>query len=192
MLLLYGPHSRTVDEFIYAIGYALPVHLAFLRRRRCAILMAPAITQALCSEVATIRRGRPLEPEERERVRREYGDGSGVLAIYDWSIDALVLPTSEFQRDAEHIVLHELGHALTLDQIGEERRDDLFLGLPARIADFIKQPIYSSHKSQVAEIMAEAYAWSAIGRGEELPPAVISELVGMLPIDAEPPLENLF
>jgi hypothetical protein len=192
MLLLYGPRSSTADGYLNAVSYASPAHLISLRRRGCAILMAPTVPLALCSEAADLRRGYPLDPRERKRVDREYGDGSGVLAIYDWTIKALVLPTSEGHLDTEHIILHELGHALTLDQIGTERREDLFSGLPARIAAFIEQSIYSTHKSKVAEIMAEAYVWTVVGRGEELPPAVISELVGILPNDVEPPLENFF
>jgi hypothetical protein len=193
MLLLYGPRSLTAEEYLDAVSYAAPCHLGSLRRRGCAILMAPTIPLALTSEAAEIRRGRSLSLRERERAHREYGDGSGVVAIYDWTIDALVLPTSESPFDIEHVILHELGHALTWPGIGDDRRDDLFYGLPDRIAKFIEHPLYSAErKSQVAEIMAEAYVWTVIGRGEELPPAVVSELVGILPNDVEPPLENLF
>jgi hypothetical protein len=192
MLLLYGPLSLTAQGYLNAISYASPAHLISLRRRGCAILMAPTIPLALCSEAAEVRRGRPLDLQEKERIHHEYGENSGVLAIYDWSIKALVLPTIDGVIDVEHVVLHELGHALTWEQIGDDHRDDLFHGLPRRIAEFIQQPIYSSHRSKVAEIIAEAYVWTIVGRGDELPPAVISELVGILPNDVEPPLENLF
>lgn len=186
MTIVIGPDSEAEGRYLDALGYAERCHLLSLRKRGCAILMAPTVALGRDSGPAAKRRGRSLTPAEQEDNEAEYGADSGVIAIYDPEIDALVMPTAYTIEDPEHAVLHELGHALTLASINKRGAESLLEDLPPGIARHIAQPGYRGDRfNELAEVMAEAYAWYVVGRASELPPAVMSALHGMLPSDVE-------
>lgn len=192
MTIVIGPSSDAERRYLDAFSYAERHLLAALKKRGCAILMAPSIALGLDSMPAARRRGRVLTEGERGGNRREYGPDSGVIAIYDPSIDSLVLPTGRSVHDAEHAVLHELGHALTYHAIDGLDFDSVLRDLPAEIARHIAQSAYrGDRRTEVAEVMAEAYALMVVGRGGELNGSIVSALIGILPADGTFPMDPL-
>lgn len=152
--------------------------------RGAIIVMAPTIPDWLCSNQAVQRRGRPLTDEEQAQATREHGPETGTAAVYDAQTDSLVLPTDEVSSDRLHPVLHELGHALTLDQVWMRFRDlkPLLDNLPQRILDHLSAGYPQGEdddavRVQLAEVFAEAYAMAHAGRDDELPPSLASALV---------------
>jgi hypothetical protein len=193
MAIIYGPRTATAERYLAAAGYAPAWCLQALKKRRCALLLAPSVAAGYATEAATLRRGWALGEEQMVEVELLYGQGSGIVAVYEPDFDALILPTAETSDDAEHTILHEIGHALTYRQISKASRPELYPGLPWEIEAHIQNPLYSGDpRRQVSEILAESFVWMVVGRRHELPPAVVSELVGMLPLDAEPPPLDLF
>jgi hypothetical protein len=186
MTIVIGPDSDAEERYLDAFSYAERCHLTSLRKRGCAILMAPSIAIGLDSMPAAKRRGRTLSTGEQAENQVIYGPGSGVIAIYEPTIDVLVLPTGRATLDPEHAVLHELGHALTYKAIGALDPVPLMRSLPPEIARHIAQPSYRGNAhSELAEVMAEAYAWTVVGRMEELGFAITSALQAILPGDVE-------
>ncbi len=186
MTILIGPDSEAQERYLDALSYAEHCHLVSLAKRRCAILMAPSIPLGLYSMPASGRRGRSLTPAETEKVRRDFAPESGVIAIYEPMIDALVMPTARAVRDPEHAVLHELGHALTYSRIDEIDPALLSLSLPPDIVRHLDQPGYrGDSRGELAELMAEAYARIVVGRIDELAPQIVSALHAILPLDVE-------
>jgi hypothetical protein len=186
MTIVIGPSSDAQERYLNALAYAELCHLVSLRKRRFAILMAPSIALGLDSVPAAQRRGRTLTTAEREENQLLYGPDSGVIAIYDPQINAQVVPTARAVEDPEHAVLHELGHGLTFERVGELDSASLLCNLPPGIAAHIAQAGYSESRfSQMAEVMAEAYAYMVVGRINELPPALVSALHAILPMDVE-------
>lgn len=185
MKIVIGPDSDAEGRYLDALSYAERCHLISLRKRGCLILMAPSIAHGLDSGPAAIRRGRELTTWEQSENQILYGPDSGVVAIYDPQIDALVMPTARAAEDPEHAVLHELGHALTLARAGNFELASLLPGLPHEIARHIAQAGYNSEFLRVAEILAEAYAWLVVGRIAELPSNLVSAVQFILPMDVE-------
>lgn len=187
LTFVFGEENQAVQTYELLLGYAPPRDLEALRERGAIIVMAPTIPDWLCSSQATQRRGQPLTDKEQARARREHGPGTGTAAVYDAQTDSLVLPTDEVSPDPLHPVLHELGHALTLDQVWMRFRDfkPLLDNLPQRILDHLATG-YRQGKDddavrvQIAEVFAEAYAMAHAGRDDELPPTLASALVGIL------------
>jgi hypothetical protein len=188
MAVVLGESTTEVDWYLIALSAASPEHLRAFRRWGGVILFAPTIPDALASSVAAVRRGRPLTPAERAENMRRYSRAAGTLAIYDPAIDAVVLPSSYIGPDIERIVLHELGHALTLHSAWPDAagRSELLRGLPPEIAEHIACGAYGDgrtpegRRQQVLEVLAESYAWMVCGREEELPWHVMSELGAIL------------
>ncbi len=184
---VFGPQNMAVQHYEQLFGYAPVRDLCALRKRGAIIVMTPAIPYWLCSEEAKERRGRPLTDEEQSQVEREHGPETGTAAVYDPQTDSLVLPTGEVSPDPLHPVLHELGHALTLDRVWKDFRSlrRLLDDLPQRIHDHLASgyPRGSDEDSvriQIAEVFAEAYAMALAGRDAELTPNLASALVGIL------------
>lgn len=186
MKIVIGPDSLAEMRYLDALSYAERCHLVSLRKRGCAILMAPSIALGLNSMPAATRRGRTLSGFEQAENQIIYGPESDVIAIYEPLIDVLVLPTARAVLDPEHAVLHELGHALTYARVAEVDPDPVMRNLPPEIARHISLPGYRGDLyTELAEVMAEAYAWTVVGRIEELDFSIVSALQGILPRDVE-------
>jgi hypothetical protein len=147
--------------------------------------MAPTIPDWLCCSTASTRRNRELTQFERTDVQRRYGPGTGTAAIYDPETDSLVLPTGEVSPDPLHPVLHELGHAVTLDRVwvAFRRYISVLDDLPSRIRDHLARGYpdgddVEAIRIRIAEAIAEAYAMMLGGRHHELPPTLTSALIG--------------
>ena len=76
--------------------------------------------------------GREPTAQERLQLRTRYSPESGIAAIFDPNLNLLVFPTHYVARDLEHVVLHELGHALTMSLANP--RAALLKDLPPGIA----------------------------------------------------------
>jgi hypothetical protein len=62
----------------------------------------------------------------------------------------------------------------------------LSLSLPPDIVRHLDQPGYrGDSRSELAELMAEAYARIVVGRIDELAPQIVSALHAILPLDVE-------
>jgi hypothetical protein len=188
MTTMIGPETQSSEAFLDALGYAYACHMQSLKKRGCGIIMAPSIAFGLDSMPAAERRGRVLTAAEREHVEREYAPDSGVMAIYSSEIDALVMPTSRIAPDHEHLVLHEVGHALTLPAAMDLSPALLGAKLPPDLRAHVEHPGYGGdQRIQLAELLAETYAWMIVGRMEELPPPVLSVLVVSLSASEQTP-----
>jgi hypothetical protein len=179
-----GEQARVIDRYLDVLALAPPEHLDLLRRRGTRIIFAPTIPHALLSTVAAGRRAKELSPEERLRLRTEYSPESGTAAVYDPSLNFLVFPTHYVARDLEHVVLHELGHALTMPLATPD--PGLLENLPAEIAEHVSSRAYGPDgdketlRLRVNEALAEAYVFLVVGRGSELPHALLSDLMFIL------------
>ena len=117
-------------------------------------------------------------------LRAKYSPESGTAAIYDPGLNLLVFPTHYIARDLERVVLHELGHALTMSLANPHPA--LLEGLPTEIARHVSHAGYGSDDPAIAlrvrvnEALAEAYVYLVVGRGDELPWALLSDLMFIL------------
>lgn len=176
-----------VQQYEQLFGYAPLGDLGALRKRGAIIVMTPTIPDWLCGKEAEERRGRSLTDDEQAQAKREHGSGTGTAAVYDPQTDSLVLPTREVSPDPLHPVLHELGHALTLDQVWRDFGNLRWLldNLPRRIQDHLANGYPQGDddnavRIRIAEVFAEAYAMVLAGRDVELTPGLASALVGIL------------
>lgn len=182
--ILVGEEAPVIDRYLDVLALAPPEHLDLLRRRGTRIVFAPTIPHALFSSAATERRGRELTAKERLLLRTKYSPESGTAAIFDPSLNMLVFPTHYVARDLERVVLHELGHALTVSLANP--RAALLENLPASIAKHVRHHGYGSDnptdalRIQVNEALAEAYVYLVVGRGSELPVELLSDLMFIL------------
>jgi hypothetical protein len=188
MATVLGPEVPVIERYLAALSSAPLQHMDLLRRRGTRILFSPTIAHGLASAWAADRRGRELSPAEIWEIHIRYPEVD-TAAVYDSDIDALVLPTSYVARDIERIVLHELGHALTLGHVTV--RASLLLDLPRDIACHALDPRYgdpadpATLERRVNEVIAESYVFLAVGREAELPADVLSEVVFILTSVAE-------
>ncbi len=147
-------------------------------------MFAPTIDAALTSGWADDRRGRRLSWDEARQTRIDYGPESHAGGVYDAGLNALVFPTGYRAKDLKGVVLHELGHALTLDRA--QVRSSLITGLPSRLQRHVFSDFYTGANAnetlrlRVLEALAEGYAYMVDGRLDELPAALSSELTFML------------
>ena len=179
---LVGSRVPVVDRYLDALSHAPAEHLRLLQQRGAAICFAPTIEHALTSDWANERRGRPLTSRQVWTVHLHYSQETGTAAIYDPGIDALVLPTSYVTRDLERVVLHEPGHALTMSHVSV--RESLITNLPPEIARRLRDSGFSQEsgglEDAVKEAVADAYVFLIVGRHEELPEPLLSELILIL------------
>jgi len=179
-----GPYAAIIDRYLEALSHAPSTHLQILARRGSRIVFAPTVDTALTSPWAADRRGRELSATETFKVRVDYGPESGTAGIYDEAIDALVLPTAYCCKNLRALVLHELGHALTIHRA--QIRPALIEGLPSRIRRHVYSEYYTSStpertlRQRALEALAEGYIYLIDGRTDELPAALTSELIFML------------
>ena len=175
-----GEIPPVVDSYLRALSAAPVQHLRSLIKRGARIVFAPTIAVALTSPQLQQRRDRPLTLRECHDVHREYAPESLVGAIYDPETDTLVFPTGYCCMDLEHAVLHELGHALTWHQAQRDatKHSAILRDLPFGIRRHLRN--YVKHEDKILEVLAEAYTMYVVGRENELPAAVSSELVAML------------
>lgn len=180
-----GPEVLIIDKYLEALARAPVEHLRLLERRNARIVFSPTFPDALESPWAAARRGRKLTAQERLRLRAEYAPEAQPAGIFDPELDILVLPTHYVAReDLERVVLHELGHALTMSRASFESR--LLRNLPRGIEQHIRQRSYGpdNHpdtlRRRVFEVLAEAYVYLLVGRERELPMTVVSELIFIL------------
>ncbi len=187
MTVLLGPHAPVVEAYHSAMSMAPPHHLAVLRRRSGCAVFGPTIPAVLSSDWAAERRGRRLSAHELWDLRMDYSLESRTAAAYDPELDALVLPTSYVTRDIERVVLHELGHAMTMHAVVP--RQDLLRNLPGDIAHHVASygdgSDARSIRVRAEEALAEAYVFVVVGRHEELPATLLSELLVILSIAEE-------
>jgi hypothetical protein len=122
-------------------------------------------------------------------LRTNFSPDSGTAEVYDAGVDALIFPTSYLASDLERVVLHELGHALTLpDAVA---RASMLEGLPSQIAAHVERVTgeyrdpADALRAGVLEALADAYAFVLLGRANELPNALLSELIFILNTVAE-------
>ncbi len=184
---VFGRSNLAVHRYEQLFGYAPVNDLRALRARGAIIVMVPAIPDWLCSDAAARRRGGALSETEKSQVVREHGPGTGTAAVYDPQTDSLVLPTRDVSPDPLHPVLHELGHALTLDQVWKHFQDfrRLLDNLPQRIQEHLAGGYPEGNddgsiRIRLAETFAEAYAMGLAGRDDELPADLASALIGIL------------
>lgn len=176
-----GPKVPVIDRYLAVLCNAPAHHLECLRRRGTRIVFAPTIAHGLTSRLASARRGRELSASETFELRTYCSQRSGTAAVFDHPTDLLVLPTSYAPQDLEHVVLHELGHALTM--LGAIPRPALLLGLPPQIERHLAAGRYGSDPSpasirrRVWEVLAEAYAHWVVGNGHLIPHDLLSELM---------------
>jgi hypothetical protein len=183
MSVVIGKRAPIIDRYLAALSYAPHEHLQQLRDRGARVLFGPTIADALGSDWAAERRGRPLTAAELWELRVNYSEAD-TAAVYDSELDVLVLPTAHAARDLERIVLHELGHALTLKRAS--CHPSLLADLPPEIAQHICHLGYGAEhdartvRHRTLEVLAEAYVFLVVGRDGELPTAVLSELIFIL------------
>ncbi|HEX3241345.1 MAG TPA: hypothetical protein VHR18_14555 [Solirubrobacterales bacterium] len=179
-----GEEAPIIERYLAALAMAPAEHLELLLRRGTKIVFAPTVEHALLSAPATERRSAPLTAQERLRLRSEYSPESEVAAIFDPPLDLLIFPTHYCADDLERVVLHELGHALTLYLANP--RPALLRGLPREIENHISHRGYGPDgdpetlRQRVLEVLAEAYVFTLVGRADELPAAVMSDLMFIL------------
>jgi len=179
-----GPYAPVIDRYLEALSYAPADHLALLAYRGARIIFAPTIDAFLTGKCAEQRRGRPLTSQEAREIRIGYGPESGAVGVYDSATDALVFPTGYCSKDLKQVVLHELGHALTLQRA--QLRTVLILGLPFRLHRHVYAEHYSGAteeetlRQRVLEALAEGYIYVVDGQIDRLPDALASELTFML------------
>jgi hypothetical protein len=182
--LLVGEEAKVIDRYLDVLAMAPPEHLQLLLRRGVRIVFAPTIPHALLSEAAAARRQVQPSAAERLRLRAEYSPESGTAAVFDPNLDFLIFPTHYVARDLERVVLHELGHALTMTLANP--RAALLEGLPAAIERHIRDRAYGPDgdpetlRLRVNEALAEAYVYVVVGRDAELPMALLSDLFFIL------------
>lgn len=188
MAVVLGTHAPVVNRYIAALSYAPKEHLERLRKRGTRVLFGPTIADALGSDWAAEHRGWPLTAAELWELRVHYSEAD-TAAVYDSELDLLVLPTGYAARDLERIVLHELGHALTFGRVS--CRPNLLQGLPPEITRHVRNCGYGEDsdpatiRHRTLEVLAEAFVFVVVGRAEELPEPVLSELIFILGSVAE-------
>ena len=172
--IVVGEEAPVIERYLGFLAMAPPDHLDLLRRRGTRIVFAPTVEHALLSKPAVERRNVELTARERLQLRGEYSPESGVAAIFDPSLNLLIFPTHYCAKDLEHVVLHELGHALTMCLANP--RQVLLKGLPAEIDEHIRHRGYGPDgdpetlRQRVFEVLAEAYVFTVVGRGSSCPP----------------------
>jgi len=186
MSIVAGDYAEVVDRYLEEFSKAPPDHLKSLSRRGALISFGPTILDGARS--AASQRGRLLSSKDYWDIYGECSERTGTLGIYDVTLDAIVLPTHYRGRDIEHVVMHELGHAITRDAT---IRRALLAGLPREIAlrlvgigDDQTDP-REQLRIRALEALADGYAFLACGREEELPPDLLSELSFILSAVAE-------
>lgn len=180
-----GSPAPIIELYLDALSFAPASHMELLERRDAQIVFAPTVADALVSDRAAERRGRVLDLHETWRVRVDYGPRSQVAGAYDPDTDWLIFPTGYATRDLKRLTLHELGHALTLKRATV--RTSMLQGLPSRVHRHVFSDGYvvegdpqQTLRQRVLEALAEGYRYVIDGRGDELPPALTSELLFML------------
>lgn len=182
--VVVGEEAPIIERYLGFLAMAPPDHLELLLRREIRIVFAPTIEHALLAEPAAQRRGVKLTARDRLKLRGAYSPESEVTAIFDPALDLLVFPTHYCAKDLEHVVLHELGHALTMGLANP--RQALLRDLPAGIDRHIRHRGYGPDgdpetlRQRVFEVLAEAYVFTVVGRASELPAAVMSDLMFIL------------
>lgn len=184
LLTATGGRTGIVDEYLSALARAPAEHMRLLAHRGARVVFSPTIPEALDSDWAAGRRRRGLTPQERLDSRTRYSRASGAAAIYDPGTDALIFPTTYAAPDFERVVIHELGHALTMPTASIHA--GLLNGLPREIAEHINNPAYGdprdpgSLRSRVNEALAEGYVYLVVGKADLLPAALTSDLLFIL------------
>jgi hypothetical protein len=182
--IVVGEPAAVIDRYLAVLAMAPSEHLDLLLRRGVRIVFAPTVEHALLSEPATQRRKAELTAKDLLKLRSDYSPESRVSAVFDPSVDLLVFPTHYCVEDLEHLVLHELGHALTMQMANP--RPLLLKNLPPDIDRHIRDRGYGpdgdpeTMRQRVFEVLAEAYVYTVVGRANELPDAVMSDLMFIL------------
>jgi len=174
--------SPVINDYLGAVSFAPPEHLEILQRRDGRLVFAPTIGAALTSSALAARRAQALTLRQCQELHDAYSYQAGVVAVYDSETDALIFPTAYRARDIEHPVLHELGHALTMQHNRETPCSTLLRELPLHIRRHVRpyRQAGAAPEELAWEVLAEAYVLLLVGRADELPSPVLSELCAML------------
>jgi len=182
--IVVGERTPVVERYLQAFSRAPAAHLELLASRGMRVMFAPRIVDAYASRTANQRRGRQLTASELWDLRINLSERSSVVAVYDGELDLLALPTSYVTSDLGRAVLHELGHALTM--AAASPRDELLKHLPPEIDRHVARSTYTgvnartTMRARVFEALAESYVYLVVGRAEELPSTLLSELLFIL------------
>jgi hypothetical protein len=173
-----------------ALAVAPVPDLTRLKRTHGRIIFAETFHAAITSEESDRYRGHPVHPATASEYSALDAHQAGVPGVYDREIHALIFPTTFEPVDHERVMLHELGHALTLRRSYRRAhlRTDLLLGLPPQIDLLLRAYPQGDDREaireRVLEVLAEGYAWIVLGRWQELPGPVMQELQDLLTDDA--------
>lgn len=186
--------SEVNEDLLNALAIAPVAHLRLFSHAGGRILFGRTFVAVATSDEANRMRGRPISDRDLATFIEYDAAGANVLGLYDGGTNALLFTATAQAADAERIILHELGHALTV-ALAERRahlRSDLLRQLPSELLTFLRPYAQGNGRMEVAErvleVLAEAYVWLVVGRGEELSPDLLSALMEMLDGD-ELPLE---
>ncbi len=187
MKFVVGDWHPAIPRYLDATACVPIDHLLHLDARDVRIVMAPTIAVGLDSSMAAARRGRGLSQKEFDQTVREYDPTSSrVAGLYDPGLELIVLPLLHSTEDPEWQVVHEIGHALTIENVGSLDAEEMLAALPPDIRTHIEQPGYEEREQKVAEILAETYAWMVVGLEDRLNFTLLSALIAMLPGDGDP------
>ena len=195
MTIIIGADASIIDAYRRVLANAPPEHMRVLHARGAAIVFAPTVADALRSHEAALRRGHPLTSHEIIDIDRAYGADSGTAGVYDPALDWLIFPTAMCAIDTEWPVMHELGHALTLEFVrrGAERYAPLLNDLPRDMRDLIHQPPYESsdpHETlrvKVGEMFAEAYVRLVVDNVADIPDLASALIVILTSMEGQRP-----
>jgi hypothetical protein len=183
---VFGECAPVVERYWQALASASQQDLLRLRRAGIEIVFAPTIASALRTDWAVRRRGRELTAQELGALEESYGPDSKAAAAYFSDVRALLLPTATRAADLEHVVLHEVGHALTFDAASArtserpELLDDLPAHLRRHVAHYRQGTEPEAVAERVLEALAESYVLLTVGRETEIPHGLLSELLGIM------------
>lgn len=178
--------AEVLQEHLRSLSAAPEHDLRLFSETRGRIFFADNFVAAATSDEANFRRGMPLDASARRDYGRWDRRPGHVFGLYDPQIHALIFTSQATPLNHERVTLHELGHALTLRGAWElaPLRPDVLQGLPKPIAllldNYAQGENREAVRERVLEALAEAYAWSVLGRYRELPRPLLIALQQIL------------
>lgn len=180
MSTVVGERAPVIDRYLEAFSKIPTAHLRVLEHRGARIVFAPTIARGMSSALANKRRAKLLDDAELARLGTERSQASGTIAVYDPSLDLIVIPTTYASRDFDHVVRHEIGHALTMPHV--EPRASLVADLSDAMRVAIQAGIpadadeHQALRHEVTEALAEGYALWLAGATAKVPRVLHQEI----------------
>lgn len=185
-LLISVGGTPELTAHVTSLASAPVDHLRTFAARRGCIICAPTFLEAVTCDEANLRRGWPL-PSTAQREFKDLDARAGhVFGLYVEHLHALVFTPQAVPLNHERVTLHELGHALTVRGASQTAhlRADLQCDLPPRIERLMRNYAQDNDRAavreRVLEALAEAYAFSVLGRFRELSPGLLQALQELL------------